>query len=66
VLTLFIHKMGARLMGAPLYLPEFSRWAFPISALLCEVPRKTLERFDALISPTPPHPTTNGAGNGPA
>lgn len=65
VLALFTRKMGARVMGSPLYLPEFSRWAFPISALLRQVPRKTRERFKALTSPTSPQPTANGAGTGP-
>ncbi len=45
VLKLFTHKMGARVMGAPLYIPEFSRWAFPISALLSEMPEQPLEQL---------------------
>jgi hypothetical protein len=48
VLRLFTQKMGARVMGAPLYIPEFSRWAFPICAWLSEIPEQTLEQFQAL------------------
>ncbi|KFA90566.1 hypothetical protein Q664_27260 [Archangium violaceum Cb vi76] len=48
VLKLFTQKMGARLMGSPLYIPEFSRWAYPLCAWLNEIPRSTLEQFDAL------------------
>lgn len=48
VLTLLFEKMGARVMGAPLYLPDFSRWAFPICAFLGELPARTLAQFNAL------------------
>lgn len=48
VLTLFMLKMGARRMGAPQFLPEFSRWAFPISAVLREIPAPTLAWLKSL------------------
>jgi len=48
VLTLFVNKMGAHVMGAPLFLPDFSRWAIPISAFLSEIPARTLTQFNAL------------------
>lgn len=48
VLKLFTQKMGARIMGVPLYIPEFSRWAFPLCSRLDGIPEKTLEQFNSL------------------
>lgn len=47
-LRLFTERMAARGMGPPLYLPEFARYALPVCARLSDVPRESLERFEAL------------------
>jgi len=54
VLTLFTQRMGARIMGDPLFLSEFSRWSFPIFAMLGGIPASTLDRFDSLAMAHPP------------
>lgn len=56
VLTLFTRKMGARVIGAPVFDPMFTRMAIPISAVLGEIPEGTLEQFEALDQDT--HPAT--------
>ncbi|WP_224367092.1 GNAT family N-acyltransferase [Hyalangium versicolor] len=48
LLTMYVEKFGALVMGEPLYIHEFSRWTLPISAWLKRIPARTLAQFNAL------------------
>jgi predicted GNAT family N-acyltransferase len=50
VLSLFLLRMGARMMGDPVYLPGFDRFAFPISCVLEEIPLPTQKWLNALMT----------------
>ena len=52
-LKLFLLKQKGRVMGDPLYLPEFSRWAFPILALVSRMPESPFDLTSSLEHQVP-------------